>query len=40
MFFFGQIEKVKIFDFFYLVKSNLLTPTNKTKLNLLMTSSL
>ena len=33
--FFGWIEKAKIFGFFYLAKSNLLTSSNITKVNLL-----
>ena len=37
--FFGLIEKVKIFGFFYSTKSNMLISSNITKLNLLITSS-
>ena len=38
VFFFCWIEKTKIFDFFYLVKSTLLILTNITKVNLLSIS--
>ena len=36
--FFAQIEKIEVFDFFYLTKNNILISTNKTRLNLLITS--
>ena len=38
--FFGWIEKAKYFSFFYSAKSDLLTSSNITKLNLLIKSSL
>ena len=38
--FFDWIEKTKIFDFFYLLKNDLLISTNITKVNLLSISSI